>query len=145
MPPPRGRNDPDERLLTLTIEDQDEHDFPDTDGDDTDAGPHDEAQDPIDSRTYGRIVAKVTNNLSVAISGRLEATTSSDSWGADGAVFGDPVDVDTFSGLAAGDSTYVVLDIETPLPAVRVVLSADADPGAGDGVTVEWERGQGGT
>jgi len=144
MPNPRGGNEQNERLLSITIGDETEHDFPDTNGDDTGNGPHSEAQDPIDTRTYGRVAVKITNGLDVAISGRLEATTSSDSWGTDGAEFEDPVTIESFSGLASGDSTYLTLPVDAPLPAVRAVVSADAAPTGGNDVTAEWEKAQGG-
>lgn len=144
MPNPRGTNEQNERLLSLTIGDQNEHDLPDTDGDDTANGPHSEAQNPIDSRTYGRTVVKITNDLTVAISGRLEATTSSDSWGSSGSVFADPVTIDSFSGLAAGESTYLSLPVSEPFPALRTVVSAGSAPAGGNDVTAEWEKSQGG-
>lgn len=144
MPNPRGRNEQNERLLTLTIGDQNEHDFPDTDGDDTGNGPHSEAQNPIDTRTYGRNVVKISNDLTVAISGRLEATTSSDSWGSDSSAFADPVTVESFSGLAAGETTHLVLPVGEPFPAIRAVVSADSAPAGGNDVTAEFEKAQGG-
>lgn len=133
-----GTNEENERLLTLTIEDQNEHDFPDTDGDDTANGPHSEAQDPIDVRVMGESLVKVTNDLTVAISGRLEATTTSDQGS-----FSDPVTLGSFSGVSAGESTHLSVPAGEPWPALRAVVSADSAPSGGNDVTAEWEKKHG--
>jgi hypothetical protein len=133
-----GHNDHEERLLTLTIGDQAEHDFPDTDGDDTANGPHDDAQEPIDVRHVGEALVKITNDLTVAISGRLEGTTTSDRES-----FADPISLASFSALGAGESTYLVIPAGEPWPAIRTVVSADSAPAGGNTVTAEWEKKHG--
>lgn len=134
-----GENSEGQRLLTITIGDTNEHDFPDTDGDDEST-----AQDPIDHRKYGAALVKITNDLTVAISGRLEGTTTSDSWDPNGTTFADPVTLGSFSGLGAGESTYLAVPPREPFPALRAVVSADSSPSGGNSVTAEWEKKHGG-
>lgn len=116
-------------VFTLSsITDINEHDLPDTDGDDKAS-----AQDPYDVRTADRAGAIITNHGDQALTARLERAGALDE------NFGREFDDESGVAVPAGETKAIVFDTGIPLAFARVVISFDSAPSSADpSVTVEY-------
>lgn len=107
------------------ITDTNEHDLPDTDGDDKAT-----AQDPYDARGEDRAAVYITNLSDQSLTARLERANGLD------ADFSEPADDVTGVSVAAngndGDTVILASDPDVPLAYLRVVVSYDAIPTGSD-------------
>lgn len=116
-------------VFTLaSITDTNDHDLPDTDGDDGDA------QDPYDVRGADRAAAIVTNHGDQDLTARLERAGALDEGFAR-----EYKDVEGVTVPSGGGSKALAFDTDVPLAFARVVISYGTAPTSTDpSVTVEY-------
>jgi hypothetical protein len=107
------------------ITDTNEHDLPDTDGDDKAS-----AEEPYDVRSEDRAAVYVTNLSDQSLTARLERANSLDQ------EFNEPADDVTGVSVAAngqdGDTVILAADPDIPLAYLRIVISYDTAPSGSD-------------
>lgn len=120
----KATNDKSEFTLS-NITDTNEHDLPDTDGDDKA-----EAQSPYDVRGEDSAAVIVTNLSDQPLTARLERASSLDE------EFSEPFDDTTGVSVAAtgndGDTKAIAANPDVPLAYLRLVISFDAAPTGSD-------------
>jgi hypothetical protein len=105
-------------VFEIEPRDTNDHDLPDTDGDDDTAG------DPIDAQTRDRVGVKVVNTTGKQATVQLEAATFDDPG------FDEPVQLSSDKTAAAGGQAQITQD-PSPYAFYRVVVSFSTAPADG--------------
>lgn len=120
----KATNDKSEFTLS-NITDTNEHDLPDTDGDDKAS-----AQSPYDVRGEDTAAVVITNLSDQPLTARLERASSLDE------AFNEPFDDTTGVSVSAtgndGDTKVIAADSDVPLAFMRIVISFDSAPTGSD-------------
>jgi len=121
---PKATND--KSVFTLSnITDTNEHDLPDTDGDDKA-----EAQESYDVRGQDTGAVYVTNLSDQSLTARLERASSLDSDFSEPAT--DTSGVSVSASGNSGDAVIIAANPDVPLAYLRVVVSFDSAPSGSD-------------
>lgn len=123
-------------VFTLSsITDTNEHDLPDTDGDDKAS-----AQDPYDVRGQDRAAVYVKNEADQALTARLERAHSLDE------SFTDPITDTSGVSVPSGETKVIAADPDVPMGYLRLVISFDSAPSSTDpSVTARYQSDKYGT
>lgn len=123
----QGKGENSNRVFNLSISDTNTHDFPDTDGDDSDGG------DPFSGENIDDLAVKIHNNQDQDLTATLEMTNYEDK------AF-DAFDTDTETSSitvsSGGGTETLVADPDTPFDWYRVTLSFGSTPSGNNDTTV---------
>lgn len=126
-----------EHIFTISVTDTNNHDLPDTDGDDSDGG------DPFSGEYHDRLAAKVHNGQDQDATASLEATHYEDGSFAHAETLVSGVTVGSGGGVET-----LIADTDAPFDSYRVVISFGTAPTGNNDVEVaymtdhEGRRGQ---
>lgn len=135
------RNDTSSRFAneknryTLSISDTNEHDFPDTDGDDGTAG------SGFNIGSAKHVQAKIVNNQDQDLTARLEATTPTDrdSFSEPNKII-ESVTVSSGGGADGTEALYWSLENDGSYSQLRVVVSFSTAPSGTSDTVVEFRK-----